>query len=310
MDKNVCEKNGYLNRLSTEQLEELLRADFESDENSDVDVIFHILEVIEEREKKHPTGRLPNATMAWEEFQQYYNIPDGEDMQLYPYGQAAEDETESPSVEQTAVVSQLSCTHHSLWNILVASVAVIVFLSGMVVAQAAGIDVFGAIGQWTEDTFHFVSSWKQQTSYQNRDSKKGTNPENSQYQTAIQKTLKICGIDESLAPSWYPSDVTISEPQILSNDYSEMVRFSFSDGKDKFFSIDITRNQTIEDLIASTFEKDNAPVEQYTSGTKTFYIFSNEDTITATWSSDILVETIAGNLQIDELKTIIDSIGE
>ena len=54
------EKYAYLNRLSTEQLEELLRADIESPESGDVDVIFHILEVIEKREEEHPTGRLPD----------------------------------------------------------------------------------------------------------------------------------------------------------------------------------------------------------------------------------------------------------
>lgn len=72
--KSACEKYGYLDRLSTDQLEELLRADFESDENSDVDAIFHILEVIEKREREHPTGRLPDTKLAWEEFQQYYDI--------------------------------------------------------------------------------------------------------------------------------------------------------------------------------------------------------------------------------------------
>lgn len=50
------EKYAYLNRLSTEQLEELLRADIESPESGDVDVIFHILEVIEKREEEHPTA--------------------------------------------------------------------------------------------------------------------------------------------------------------------------------------------------------------------------------------------------------------
>lgn len=62
--RNACEKYGYLDRLSTDQLEELLRADFESDEHSDVDVIFHILEVIEKRERTHPTGRLPEKSRA------------------------------------------------------------------------------------------------------------------------------------------------------------------------------------------------------------------------------------------------------
>ena len=88
------EKYAYLNRLSTEQLEELLRADIESPESGDVDVIFHILEVIEKREEEHPTGRLPDEDRAWAEFQQYYNIPEGEGRSLYPTAEESRPECE------------------------------------------------------------------------------------------------------------------------------------------------------------------------------------------------------------------------
>ena len=57
-----------------------------------------------------------------------------------------------------------------------------------------------------------------------------------------------------------------------------------------------------------TFEKDKTPVEQYTSGGKTFYIFSNDDTITAVWADALIHESIAGNLTVEEFKKIIDSI--
>ena len=71
------EKYAYLNRLNTEQLEELLRMDMEMAEPGNEDVVFHILEVIEQREDEHPTGRIPDVDKAWAEFQEYYNIPEG-----------------------------------------------------------------------------------------------------------------------------------------------------------------------------------------------------------------------------------------
>lgn len=73
------EKYAYLNRLNTEQLEELLRMDMEMAEPGNEDVVFHILEVIEQREDEHPTGRIPDVDKAWAEFQEYYNIPEGVD---------------------------------------------------------------------------------------------------------------------------------------------------------------------------------------------------------------------------------------
>lgn len=64
------EKYAYLNRLNTEQLEELLRMDMEMAEPGNEDVVFHILEVIEQREDEHPTGRIPDVDKAWAEFQE------------------------------------------------------------------------------------------------------------------------------------------------------------------------------------------------------------------------------------------------
>lgn len=308
--KSACEKYGYLDRLSTDQLEELLRADFESDENSDVDAIFHILEVIEKREREHPTGRLPDTKLAWEEFQQYYDIPEGNDVQLYPCGHTAEAEPEGDSgVRQVPTASPLSYTHRAFWNALVASIAIFLFLSGMVVAQAAGYDVFGAIGQWTEDTFHFVSTEDNREAGANGNSEKTTNPESSQYHAIVQETLQEHDIKAELAPSWYPYDVSLSDPEVFTNEFSKTILFSFSNDHDKLFYVDITVYQSISDLNMSTFEKDSMSVEQYTSGDKTFYILSNSDTLTATWASGTLVETIAGNLSLSELKSMIDSIG-
>ena len=72
------EKYAYLNQLSTEQLEEILRMDLEDAKLGNENAIFHILEVIEQREKELPTGRIPDINEAWGEFQAYYHVPEGE----------------------------------------------------------------------------------------------------------------------------------------------------------------------------------------------------------------------------------------
>ena len=50
-------------------------------------------------------------------------------------------------------------------------------------------------------------------------------------------------------------------------------------------------------------------MEVYESNGRSFYIMSNIDTLTATWSDGTLVVTIGGQLTRDEIKGIIDSIG-
>ena len=77
------EKYAYLNRLNTEQLEELLRMDMEMAEPGNEDVVFHILEVIEQREDRRPHGPYPDVDKV-AEFQEYYNIPEGVDALCIP----------------------------------------------------------------------------------------------------------------------------------------------------------------------------------------------------------------------------------
>ena len=84
VNKNQYGSDAYLEQLSTEQLEDILRADLASEDQENDEAVFHILEVLEKREKENPTGRLPDTDQAWKEFQQYYNIPEGEGQSLYP----------------------------------------------------------------------------------------------------------------------------------------------------------------------------------------------------------------------------------
>ena len=69
------------------------------------------------------------------------------------------------------------------------------------------------------------------------------------------------------------------------------------------------RYNTEQHLQATQFEKDANNVEQYSNEHQTFYILSNADTITATWSNDLIMMQLSGNIPKDDLKKIIDSLG-
>lgn len=134
-------------------------------------------------------------------------------------------------------------------------------------------------------------------------------PENIEYYHALQAALEDCGITESLAPTWYPAGLEVSAPDILSDNFSDTVYIYFSDNNDRFLIIDVTCYRSAVYLNSLEFEKDSGLVEQYSNGTKMFYIFTNTDTITATWSDGMTILSISGNLSIDEIKDVIDSIG-
>ena len=198
------EKYAYLNRLSTEQLEELLRMDMEMAEPGNEDVVFHILEVIEQREDEHPTGRIPDVDKAWAEFQEYYNVPEGADDSLYPCKTETGNSSENPAKFPSPRTPRL---HRWIKQGLVAVIAVAAVFGGMVAAQAAGIDVFGTIGRWTDNVFRFMPSGNENSTSTGANAGEDI----SKYAT-LREALASVGIDENLAPTWCPDCLLYTSP--------------------------------------------------------------------------------------------------
>lgn len=275
-------KYAYLNQLSTPQLEELLRMDIEESGTESGDMVFAILELLEQRAQEDPSGKLPDVGRAWADFQAYYDLPEGEEQSLYPQSQG------SPRAP-----SQRPVLHRLLRYGLAAVLAVMAVFGGMLAAQAAGMDVFGAIGRWTDDTFHFV------------DSPSGANLDYQQ----VQEALAYCGIDQDLFPTWYPQGFIASEPRVFHNHICDSVTFDLSDGsRERLINVSIEKYSSPELTQAPIFEKDDGDVMVFTSGGRTFYIFSNLNILNAVWSDGVFMVYIWGTFTADQAKEMIRSI--
>lgn len=289
------EKYAYLDQLSTQELEELLRADLSSAEDGQDDAVFHIVEVMLKREMDEPAGAVPDTDAAWKEFKQYYDIPEGSGLSLYPCGDA----DAIPSSAAGADPRPRARRRRILWrSSLIAAAAMAALLCGMVAAQASGVDVFGTLGRWTNDTFRFISR------YTVGEPDDGMSPE---YRDIVRSTLAGWGA-EDLFPTWSPEGFEASEPRIMSDSGGDTLSIIFNNESDIFYSIQITHFYNSMDL-AGEFEKDNRLVEEYISNGKLFYIFPNIDTLTATWLGEEFMVMVNGNLTIDEVKDILNSIG-
>ena len=291
MTQDNREKYAYLDRLSTRRLEELLLADAEDTSERDTsEVILHILEVLQEREDD-PSMEPVDTDRAWKEFQQYYNTPEGEGKSLYPCGGDTQDRQ-----GKIAPIAKKSKVHVSaLWKtVRVAAAAVALVFALMVGAQASGLNVFGALAQWTSETFRFGA---EQSEIQSEN-----------YQMFLD-ILAQNDIQKELVPTWYPSGFVASEPVVEIGDSIISVGISFFNSSQKAFHISIDRYTSQPNLEKNLFEKDDIGVEPYLSHGKTFYIFANLDSATATWTEGALLETIWGDLSEDDIKSIIDSIG-
>lgn len=132
-----------LDRLSTERLEDLLRADLTVSDQGNEEVVFRVLEILEQRERAQSTGCLPDTRQSWAEFQQYYNIPEGEGASLYLGGPPEEERP--PSILWMRVRQ----------GIKVCATAAAIFLvicGGILAGEICGFEPIATLGLWPEGT--------------------------------------------------------------------------------------------------------------------------------------------------------------
>lgn len=166
----------------------------------------------------------------------------------------------------------------------------------MVGAQAAGMNIFGNLAQWTDELFFFLPSDKETA-------------RNAEYQEMFQQALEEQGMPKELAPAWYPKGFTAEKPEIWDNKMGKLVEFYFEDKDGEVFVISVSEYDETVDVAPTPYEKDSGPVEIYTSNERTFYIMSNVNAGVATWADEGLMEVIRGTLSVDEVKKMIDSMG-
>lgn len=292
---NQYESDAYLDQLSMEQLEDLLRADLNSPDEENDEAVFHILEVMKKREKENPTGRLPDKNKAWKEFQEYYNIPEGEGESLYPT--YSEPENDDKNIQTLKTNEPRTRPRFRMRRGLVVVAILIVMFGSMLTAQAAGVDVFGAIGRWTEEKFHFEIA---------PTSADGT----TDY--TFQEAGNEKGFSKNLIPTWYPEGFEAFEPKDNSvEDYVDSVYCQYINKEEnRSYLAMVSRYYDSSSIESTVYEKDETEVEIYDHNGKNFYIMSNLDSKTATWSDGKVKIDIVGQLTTDEIEQIIDSIGE
>ncbi len=174
---------------------------------------------------------------------------------------------------------------------------VALLLAMMIGAQAAGMDVFGRLAQWTEEQFFFLIP------------SSGEKAWNAEYQALFRQALEEQGMPPELAPGWYPEEFTAKEPEVLDNDVATTVDLTLVDPEGNSFAVSVDCYEDAESLGMLPLEKDGSGVEAYTRNDRTFYIMSNINTNAAAWADGDLLEIIAGELSVDEIKQMIDSIG-
>lgn len=288
---------GFLEKLSIEELEALLKT---SGNPNDVEAFFDaVIKEVVKREEKESTGRLPDVDTAWEDLQTRCEILDKITSLSGSAGNTNENELRTDEIPP-----KKGSTHKFGRSFLpsAAKLAAIVVLtllltfSMMIGVQAFGIDMFGALARWTSDTFHFETQPSM------------NEPQNDLYDS-VRALLDVNGLLGEYAPRWYPEGSKITKSVLQDDEFRLNLQVSFSapDNKQFYIRVDQYSNSQYIDKFIS--EKDANFFEEYLSHSKLFYLFSNNEYMMGIWSNGKTVLNIRGNLTVEELKSIIDSIG-
>ena len=288
----------YLSRLSTQKLLELLAAaPAPAETPEDKAYIDAIVEVVLEREERHPTGLLPDPEQAWEEFQQYYNTPEGEDLSLYPAENPGTAPSE-PAPSQTEYRPQRRPKRHFFRRVLIVA-AVVVCIA---LPPALGFEnVFQLIGAWTDDIFLL----------NNVSSLEGNEIEADKKSVDIEEILGELNYSENIFPTWIPEGFELEK--VITNEFvlsgKTELRIHYKNGQTREL---ITFTYNVYNSIASgtmtAFEKDANALEEYFVGDVTHYIFENLGKYIAVWNQNNIECAISGDVSLTELKEMLNSI--
>ena len=281
------EKNkryAHLDQLSTQKLEDILRADLELQESGNSDMVLYIMEVIEKRENGKSLENRADAERALKEFHELYNTSDSVGQSLYPANTVGD-----TPLQHSEMPTPQTKNRHFLRRLFISTAAAAI-ITIFLVPSALGYETFyEMVGSWTESTFQFV---------------KKDNADN--IDVVWQEKLNTYGILASVLPTKIPQDFVLQEWDIVEQEVSgdiEFVSFYLRDKTSLMISA-TCYNQSK----SAAIEKDTTEVEEYRVGGITYYLFENLSQRVATWHVDNIECIISGDISIDEIKMMIDSI--
>lgn len=268
--------------MPTESLEEILRLDASAADGdaTDTGLLIHIMEVLASREKSNSTGK--SALEAWESFQQNYMSDLEEISEEIPEG-----------------TKPIRRARPWLRRLIAAAAAVALVIFIPLTAKAVNWEkMWNAVAHWAKDTFSFVSSESVSVSE--------PTPEYDGEYSSLQDVLRANNRNADIVPTWIPENFTLNKIEKSASPNQEIYRAVYLNG-DKEVKI---RIRTYLQSDPETVEINEELLEMYEESGVQYYIFSNMDQIRAVWIIDSYQCNISGDLSIEEIKSMIDSIGK
>lgn len=304
----MSERNGapisFYKKLSTETLESMLRDITLSDAELDMEQMDLILTELRSRDTVTETMAPEDALRVFQE--EYSGNESG-------YLDCAYEEKQTQTSEVAGNTAHHKHTRIGLRAAVIAATMTAFIFGSMIAAQAGGFDVFGALARWTNEVFGFGDIYnKPADANANTDSSEfvwpntGV-PEGTEF-SSLQEALDAYGIDFEVAePTWLPDGFEFDEYLVRYDATAPDALFYASYINEYGARIGVTFQSYISTPTV-TYEKTDAPVEEYTIGDITYYVFSNERTEKVAWTTEHFECCVYGHVTREEVRAIAESV--
>ena len=300
----------YLRRLPIGKLLELLEiAPVPASCPEDEAYVEALEETIIEKENENPTGFFPDVDQQWEQFVTHY-LPNVDEAALEP---ERTEHTVSTQISQLplTVPPKRAVRRKRVWRTaLVAAAAIASMLAAMVTAQAAGVDVFGAMARWTQDVFSFgpVAPDSQVSDLPLQETAElAAEPSNHGTAfTSLQEAFDAYGMTEVHEPSWLPEGYTLDRIDVLAEDdpFRRVFEVAYMGGEG-LIDIGIT---SYEGEPITQVQKTDDPVEPVEKNGIMFYCIENSVGRTIAWCSDRYEYYVSSKEGKDILWQVVESM--
>ena len=270
----------HLDKLSTEELQEILRQDsLLDDDSSDIDTILYITNLLASRASSSDDSK--DVEAAWKSFKENY----------YPYISDPEPLYSFDSPEDKVVKAKSRRPSRVMKTLSVAAVLAVVIISGSLTASAFGYNLWGAVAEWTRDTFGFTQSSQNNGIYPFEN---------------LRDALAAYDIDEPIVPQWIPDGYGEDTVQAAETPDSKIiVAVSKYGSKEIKLEVKIFDDPSNRHWLYEMFEDD---VEKYFSNGIDFYIMKNDDFTRVSWAVGNNECSILCSLKPKEIYRMVDSI--
>lgn len=254
--------------MATEALEEILRLDAKmpQGQESDTDKILYIMEVLAER-KRNSSHTGNTAQEAYESFKQNY----------------------MPETESSAKTKR-GCPRWAR-SLTAAAAVLAILLVGSVTAKAFGFNLWKAVIQWTQETFHF-GAW-------------GNSDANNNLQfDSFQKALEEGNTPSWLVPTYIPDGFNLVDIKVEQTPMKKTYTAKYTN-REQVLKITV---RDYLDGVPVYVEQGEGLIEEYTASGITYYLFDNNKRTQAVWIVESYECCVSGNVTIENLKTMLSSI--